>query len=112
MAAFERTQYPWYYPEIAVGTAAAVIVAVFVAFEGRGCFVSDREAKQAVQDAGYFEAQIISRSNWFTFLEGCEGNDAAAFRVRVADAKRKPSIVVACSGWPLHGFSVRVPKSY
>lgn len=76
---------------------------------GMGSCVDDAVAFRALAAQGFTEPRIRDRSNWFSWLNGCDGTDSVAWQV---DAKRdgKPVRVVVCSGALLKGATVRTPQ--
>ena len=85
------------------GTAAIVFI---MACMGMGSCVDDSVAMRALADQGFTDARIRSRSNFFSWANGCDGTDSVAWQV---DAKRdgRPVRLTVCSGAIWKGATVR-----
>lgn len=83
----------------------ATIVAI-VAAMGMGACVDDAVAMRALSDQGFTDARIRSRSDFFSWANGCDGTDSVAWQV---DAKRegRPVRLTVCSGAIWKGATVR-----
>lgn len=75
---------------------------------GRGILVNPNDALGAADTLGFSNATITG-TNWlFAGLSGCDGGDALAVDLRAKNANGQTVRVVACSGFPFKGWTVRV----
>jgi hypothetical protein len=84
------------------------VIAAGLASCARGALVNDSDAQRAATTLGFTNPAIV-HSTWFwPGLEGCDSGDAKAVTLDATNPTGQQVQVVACSGWPLKGWTVRV----
>jgi hypothetical protein len=68
--------------------------------------VDDSNVINAVEKAGYANAEILAKHYVSTFF-GCSKDDAAAFEVIATNANKQRVKFIACAGWPFKGVTIR-----
>ena len=84
---------------------AMVVMILFVLF--RGIFVNDQIAKDSLKIQGYTNIEITDKSWLLVGLRGCDGSDAAKFKVRATNPLGKKIDCYICAGWPFKGATLR-----
>lgn len=92
----------WVVPAFVVGWIVLVILFVVLAPK----FASNHRAQGAVENLGWTNVHVQSKSLAFGSLSGCSSDDNVQFRVSgVSNGQRR--IAHVCANWPIGGYTVR-----
>ena len=89
-------------------TALAFMSFLLIVGAGRGCMVSELQARGALEGAGYTEGKLLKKSTWLATFDGC--SDVAAFTYSAKNPIGTPIVVVVCAGWPFKAATIRIPQ--
>jgi len=85
-----------------------VALIIGVATLGRGIFVGENVAVEALEKSGYSDVQITSSGWFFVGMRGCSEKDAAKFVATATNVNGdRVEDIIICSGWPFKGATVR-----
>ena len=94
---------------LVVGALSVLVsIVLIVASCSRGALVNPADSIRAASALGFSEATVV-RSTWlFPVFSGCDGGDALAVTLDATNPVGQQTQVIACSGWPFKGWTVRV----
>lgn len=76
---------------------------------GRGLIVDPATAIHAAEVSGYSDVKVTERDWFLVGFAGCDSGDAAGFHLSATNpAGQHVDDVIACSGWPFKGMTLRV----
>lgn len=84
----------------------AVVLGIAFAL-GRGCFVSEEDATEAVEKQGYRVKEVVDKDVLFVGWRGCSDNDAAGFDMKVVNPAGQETEIKVCCGAVFKGCTVR-----
>ena len=91
--------------QLAIGVFALLFL---VASLFRGLMVDPKESLRVADTFGFRNVAIVSTQWFLPLFAGCDAGDALAVNLAVTDQQGRTAAVLACSGWPWKGWTMRV----